>query len=133
MGLKARLFVSILSLILFIVVLNLIRKKRIRIEYSLLWLNVSLIIVLVSVWSDLADQVAYLIGIDYPPALFFLIAIIFFILILLHFSIELTRLKDNIKILVQELSLLKERVARKEDRAGQNQSGIDQKENRNRS
>lgn len=112
MDLKARLFILTLSLILLGFVLNLVRKKRIRIEYSILWLFVSFIIVLVSIWSDLADQLAYFMGIYYPPALFFLIAIIFFILLMLHFSIEMTRMKDQIKTIVQELSLLKNQVHR---------------------
>ena len=110
MPLKARIIIAIISFFVFFMVLNLIRKGRMKIEYSLLWLSVSIIIVFISIWYNIGDQIAYFIGIDYPPALFFLIAIVFIILMLLHFSLELTKLKDDIKTLVQELSLLKQRV-----------------------
>jgi hypothetical protein len=107
MPLKARILIACLSFFLFFFVLNLIRKRRLRIEYSILWLIISSVILVTSIWQSMGDRVARFIGIDYPPALFFLIAIIILILILLHFSTELTKLKDQNKTLAQELSLLK--------------------------
>ncbi|HEX9935116.1 MAG TPA: DUF2304 domain-containing protein [bacterium] len=104
---KARIVVAVLSLFLFGFVLNLIRKRRMRIEYSILWLIVSSIILAASIWQRMADRLAYAVGINYPPAFFFLVAILFLIMIFLHFSIELTKLKDQNKILIQELSMLK--------------------------
>ncbi len=113
MPLKARILIAVLGFLLFFFVLNLIRKRRMRIEYSILWLVISSFILVVSIWQNLGDRFARFIGIDYPPALFFLIAIFFLILILLHFSMEMTRIKDQNKTLVQELSLLKQTVQKK--------------------
>ena len=42
MPLKGRIIVAIIAFFLFFVVLNLIRKRRMKIEYSILWLGVSL-------------------------------------------------------------------------------------------
>ncbi len=108
MPLKARFIIAVLSFLLFSFVLNLIRKRKMRIEYSILWLAISFMILVMSIWQNLGDGLARWVGVDYPPALFFFIAIFFLILILLHFSTELTRLKDQNKTLVQELSLLKQ-------------------------
>jgi len=113
MPLKARIIVAVLGFLMFAFVLNLIRKRRMRIEYSILWLAVGFLILVMSVWQRLGDRVAYWIGIDYPPALFFLIAFFFLIAILLHFSVEMTKLKDQNKSLVQELSLLKQALKKK--------------------
>ncbi|MCJ7813529.1 DUF2304 domain-containing protein [bacterium] len=110
MPLKGRIIVAIITFFLFFIVLNLIRKRRMKIEYSILWLGVSLIIFVMSIWQGLGDRIAYFMGIDYPPALFFLVAVVFILLILLHFSLEITKLKDQLKIVVQELSLLKQAV-----------------------
>ena len=107
MDIKARIIIILLSISLFLFVLNLIRKRKMRIEYSILWFLIGLIILLVSIWQNMADQISFLIGIEYPPALFFLIAIFFVILMKLHFSIEMTKLKDQNKTLVQEISILK--------------------------
>lgn len=113
MPLKARIVIAVLSFSLFVFVLNLIRNRRMRIEYSILWLSISSLILAASIWQNAADRVARFIGIDYPPALFFLAAVFFLILILLHFSIEMTKLKDQNKTLNQELSLLKHAVRKK--------------------
>lgn len=107
MPLKAKLIIICLSLALFLFVLNLIRKRKLKIEHSILWLAVSAVILVASFWNRLADEVARFFGIDYPPALFLSVAIFFSLSILMHFSIELSKLKDQNKSLTQELAIYK--------------------------
>lgn len=120
MPLKAKLIVVFLSLALLLFVLNLIRKRRLRIEHSVLWLFVSLCILLASIWQNLADQIAYFVGIDYPPALFLSIAIFFSLAILMHFSMELSKLKEQNKSLTQELAIYKNLLKKIEDKTNTN-------------
>ncbi len=110
MPLKAQIIIIFLSSGLFLFVLNLIRKRRLKIEHSILWLLVSVTILVASIWTRLADSVALFIGIEYPPALFLSIAILFSLVILMHFSIELSKLKDQNKNLTQELAIYKTTV-----------------------
>ena len=105
MPLKARLFLLLLSLGMFVFILQLIRGRRLKIEHSVLWLTVSMIMIVLSVWQGFTDQIARAIGIDYPPALYFAVAIVFAFLMLLHLSMELSKMKDRIKTLNQELSI----------------------------
>jgi len=105
MPLKARLFLLLISLGMFVFILQLIRNRRLKIEHSLLWLTVSILMVVFSVWQGFTDQIARAIGIGYPPALYFAVAIVFAFLILLHLSMELSKMKDRIKTLNQELSI----------------------------
>ena len=105
MPLKARLFLLLLSLGMFVFILQLIRKRRLKIEHSILWLVVSILMIVLSIWQSFTDQIALAIGIDYPPALYFAVAIIFAFLMLLHLSMELSKMKDRIKTLNQELSI----------------------------
>ncbi len=114
MPLKGRIIIILFSLALFVFVLNLIRKRQLKIEHSILWLLVSATILLASIWQDFADNVAYFVGIDYPPALFLSIAIFFSLGILMHFSIELSKLKDHNKTLTQELAIHKNLVKKLE-------------------
>ncbi len=107
MPLNARIIIGVADFILLFFVLNGIRRRRIGIEYSILWLIVSLLIGVLIIFRGLGDRIAYFLGIEYPPALFFFVAIFFIILVLLHYSIELTKLKEYNKRLVQELSILK--------------------------
>jgi len=113
---KAKIIIVLLSFSLFLFVLNLIRKRQLKIEHSVLWLVVSATILVASIWHDLADGVAHFLGVEYPPALFLSIAIFFSLAILMHFSIELSKLKDQNKNLTQELAIYKniiEKIERK--------------------
>jgi len=113
---KAKIIIVLLSFSLFMFVLNLIRKRQLKIEHSVLWLVVSVTILVASIWHDLADGVAHFLGVEYPPALFLSIAIFFSLAILMHFSIELSKLKDQNKSLTQELAIYKniiEKIERK--------------------
>jgi len=89
-------------------VLNLIRKRRLKIEHSVLWLLVSAVILFASIWQNVADSIAFFLGIEYPPALFLSVAVFFSLAILMHFSIELSHLKDQNKSLTQELAIYKQ-------------------------
>ena len=107
MPLKAQIILIFLSSGLLLFVLNLIRKRRLKIEHSVLWLLVSVTILVASIWTGLADRIALFLGIEYPPALYLSIAILFSLVILMHFSIELSKLKDQNKNLTQELAIYK--------------------------
>lgn len=106
MPLKAKIILFALSAALFLFVLNLIIKRRLKIEHSLMWLGVSVTLLVMTSWQDVADRFAFFLGIDYPPALFFSIAIFFSLLMLFHYSVEISKLKEQNKTLNQELSLL---------------------------
>lgn len=114
MPLKAKLIIIFLSLNLFLFVLNLIRKRNLEIEYSILWLLVSVVILVASIWQNLANKVAWFLGISYPPALFLSVAIFFSLVILMHFSISLSKLKNQNKNLTQELAIYKDLVKKLE-------------------
>ncbi len=107
---KAQILAVFVSLTLFFFILNLIRKKSIKEEYSLLWISVSLIFIVFSVWREGLDFFARLVGVAYPPAALFLILLVSIFLILIEFSVIISKLSDRNKNLAQELGLLKHEV-----------------------
>lgn len=94
------------SLLLILMLLYLIRKQRIKEEYSLLWLFFGFVFLLFSIWRDGLEYMARLAGIAYAPAMLFLLFTLAFFLILIEFSVILSRLSDRNKVLTQELGLL---------------------------
>jgi hypothetical protein len=95
------------SLILLAFILILIRNKKIKEEYSLLWLIVSLVFLFFSIWRDALDYLAHLAGIAYAPAAIFLIFFIAVFMILVQFSIIISKLSEQNKRLILEIGLLK--------------------------
>lgn len=95
------------SILLILFIVELIRRKRLREEFSILWLGMGLVFLVISLFRKLLDKFSVLVGIGYPPAALFLILIMGLTVILIHFSVVLTELKEANKRLAQELGLLK--------------------------
>jgi hypothetical protein len=110
MEFRARLFAVVLGLTVLLFVINLVRTKKLKEEFALLWLLTGIVLVLTPLLIDYLDKVAYALGIEYPPALIFVLAIISVLLVLFQFSMRLSRFSEQIKVLTQELALLRVRL-----------------------
>ena len=101
-------YVAITGSIIFIAsVLFLISRRKLKEEFSILWLFFGFVFLFLSIWRKSLDVIASFLGIDYAPAAIFLILIIGIISILIHFSIAISGLTERVKTLVQEIGLLK--------------------------
>jgi hypothetical protein len=94
---------------LFIVLLELVRRRRMLERYAILWLFCAVALLGLSVWKDLLNKLAHAVGIFYAPSALFVIAFAFVLVLLLHFSVAVSRLADQNKVLAQRLALLEER------------------------
>ena len=110
MELRARLFAALLGIAVLLLVLNLVRTRKLKEEFALLWLLTAVVLVLTPLFIDYLDMIAYALGIEYPPALIFVLAIISLLLILFQFSLRISRFSEQIKVMVQELALLRAQV-----------------------
>ena len=102
----SRLFFVALGLVVLFVIINLVRIKRLKEEYALLWLLMAAALVVAPLMIDLIDAFSFAIGIDYPPALMIVIALICFVLIFFQISVTISRFSEQIKVLAQELALI---------------------------
>jgi hypothetical protein len=89
-------------------ILEMVRRRKLREEYSILWLFGSAAILVLSLKKDWLDSLAYAVGIVYPPSFLFLVGILFILLILIHFSIAISKLHQMNKKMAQEIALMKE-------------------------
>ena len=105
------------TLALFVLVFELVRRRRLMERYALLWLFSTVVLLGLAVWKDLLEQVASAIGIFYAPSALFVVAFGFILAILLHFSLVISRLADQTKVLAQRVGLLQQRLDLVEGRA----------------
>jgi hypothetical protein len=87
--------------------LELVRRRKLKEEYSLLWLGTGVVLFLLSLSRPLLDALASLVGVYYPPSALFLVALAFILFMLLHFSTVLTRLTQENKEAAQQIALLR--------------------------
>jgi hypothetical protein len=95
---------------LFLMVIELVRRRRLMERYALLWLLAAGVLLALSIWRDLLETIAGAIGIFYAPSALFVIAFGFVLIMLLHFSLVISRLSDQNKVLAQRLGLLQQRL-----------------------
>ncbi len=104
--LRVSIVAAVVSLVLLLVVLELIRSRRLRERYALLWLLTAGVMLVLSVWRSGLDTIAGLVGIHYAPSALFAVAALFAVVVLLHYSTVISRLSDENAILAQRVALL---------------------------
>ena len=102
--------------ILFLIVLELVRRRRLLERYALVWLGSAIVLMALAIWGGLLNTIADAIGIFYPPTALFVIAFGFVLMLLLHFSTAVSRLTDQTKVLAQRLAMMEQRQGDMEKR-----------------
>jgi len=101
------------SVLLILVVLELVRGRRLKERYALLWLATGVALLVLSAWRGGLNTIAGWLGVTgYPPAVLFAVATLFIFLVLLHYSTVISKLTDENVELAQRVALLEERVGR---------------------
>ena len=102
--------VSAIALLLF--VLEMVRRRRFREEYSWLWLLTAIVYFVVAVWPGLSVRVAQFIGSTNPVSVFAFLGLYFLVLISIQYSIQLSRLTTQNKDLAQQIAILDSELRR---------------------
>jgi hypothetical protein len=98
------------SLVVLLFILRLIKLKKIKEEYSLLWIGFSILFLILSLFRPLLESLANILGIYYAPSALLLIFVLAHFFILVQFSIVISKLSENNKNLTQEVAILKAKV-----------------------
>jgi hypothetical protein len=110
--LKVSLVASLASLLLLLIVFELIRSRRLRERYALLWLVTGLVLLALSLWRSGLNTIAGWLGVEtYPPAVLFAVAVLFVLAVLLHYSTVISKLTDQNVVLAQRVALLEQAVS----------------------
>ncbi len=95
------------ALIALLVVLELVRRRHLSEEYSLLWLGTALVMLVFGVWRDLLHGLAELVNIHDPTNLLFMLAALFMMFIQLVYSTVITRLTRENREAAQQIALIR--------------------------
>jgi hypothetical protein len=101
-----QIFVLMSAILLFLVVLNLVRLRRLREEYSWIWLTAGLFYLVVAVKPDLAVTISSFIGITNVVTAFIFFGLLFIVLILIEYSVVLSKLSTQMKNVAQQIAIL---------------------------
>jgi hypothetical protein len=96
--------VGSLGLLLFI--LELVRRRQLKEEYTVLWVITGLALLLLAAWEPLLRAIAEAIGASSEASMLYFFGLIFVVALLLHFSVRVSRLERRVTSMMQEIGLL---------------------------
>ena len=106
----------VVSAALLLLVLDLVRRRKLSEEYSIVWLVCAVALLVLSIWRESLHVVAAWLGVFYPPAVLLLVLVVFVFVACLAFSVVVSRQSRQIERLSEEVALLSARE--RETRAG---------------
>lgn len=104
------------SLLYLGLILLLLKKNRLNVQYSIIWLASAAVFLILSLFPILVAMATGLFKIEMPANLIFALLFIFILLLLLSLSCIVTKLSASAKRLAQHQALLEERLRRLEER-----------------
>ena len=99
----------IVSLLLFILVIIQLRKKRIPVKYSLLWMMASLLIFLIALIPKIFIKLSSILGFVTMSNMVIGIFIFILLIISLTLTVIVSDQRKKINLLIQEVSMVKEK------------------------
>ncbi|MEW6327410.1 MAG: DUF2304 domain-containing protein [Thermodesulfobacteriota bacterium] len=112
MPVRQQIFSLIVGITVAIFILEMVRRRKLREEYSWLWFLTALGIVVLAIWYDFLVMLSHLIGAVLPTTTLFILGLLFLLLITLQCSIKISALTDKINRLTQEVAILKAELER---------------------
>ncbi|MFC2156968.1 DUF2304 domain-containing protein [Acidobacteriota bacterium] len=98
------------TIILFFILGVLIRRKKLNVEYALVWIFLFIMFLILSLFRGVIDIISDFLGIHYQPASLFMILIMFLFLLTFHFSIVISKMKNKLNKQIIDQALLEERI-----------------------
>lgn len=106
MTVESRILSIILSICLLFLIFELVRRRKLKEKYAVLWFFTGITILCIAVFEKILSLMVNLLGIKIPINGVFFLGILFLILINLHFSVVISKLADQNKKIAQKLALL---------------------------
>ena len=110
MNLTTYIFGVLAAVLTLIVVLEMLRRRRLRERHAVLWLIAGLLALVAGIFPVTLQWVADLIGIQVPLNLVFFVGMAVLFLVCLQQSAELTTLESKTRSLAERVALLQLRI-----------------------
>lgn len=103
---RQQIFALVASVALLVFIVEMVRRRRLREEYSWLWIVTGVAIFVLAVWYGLLEWLTGLIGAVVPASTLFVFGILFLVAINIYYSIKLSTLTTQVKNQAQRLAIL---------------------------
>ncbi len=101
-----------LAVAILVWVVVVVRARRLKVEYSVLWIVGALAALGAAIFYPAVEALAPFLGVIYTPSAVFFFGILFLMVVSLHLSIKVSRLENERVQLAQRVALLEEKLSR---------------------
>ncbi len=115
MPLHQKIFAVIATVSIFVLILELLRRRTLKEEYSWLWILTGFAMIVLVFWYELLVIITELIGAVTPTTTLFIFSIIFLLFVSIHYSVIISKLTHQLKDLTQEIAILKSEMKVRSD------------------
>lgn len=84
-----------------------VKKRILDFKYSIFWILISLLMIILSLNKDLTESIAKAVSISYAPAFLFVTGILFILFLIFYLNLVISKMQSKITLLVQEVGILK--------------------------
>jgi vacuolar-type H+-ATPase subunit I/STV1 len=110
MPLRQKLFALTICCVIFVLIIELVRRRRLKEEYSVLWFCACFGMFTLVIKYDWLVRLTKLIGAGLATSTLFVGALTFLMLVAVQFSIKISRLSEQVKNLAQDNALLRTEI-----------------------
>ncbi|MEA2442733.1 MAG: hypothetical protein QOJ12_25, partial [Thermoleophilales bacterium] len=103
---RTRLVAMAGALAVLLMIVELVRRRRLKEEYSVLWLATSVVLLVLAGWTEALQWITNTIGGVAASSTLFFFGLLFAFMMLLHFSVRISALERRLTALVQEIGLM---------------------------
>ncbi len=119
MTVRSRIIISVLIVIGMLCIVQTIRKRKIDLRYALVWLLVCVGILIFTVFPKLLELLSDCLGIATPVNMLFFIGFCLSLIIIYTLSIATSKLSAKLKVMTQEVAILKHDIYGQKKEAGE--------------
>ena len=87
-----------------------IKGQKLALQYSLSWLALLIVLLIVTIFPDILTILAHAAGIELPINMVFFLGFVFILLIIYNLTSAISRMSNEIKDLTQRLALLEKKL-----------------------
>lgn len=106
MGKRLQLLLVILVLITLILVLRRVRTKKLLLQYTLSWMSLLFVLLIVSLFPDILEVFSHMFGIATPVNMVFFLGFCFALIIIFGLTQAVSKMSQQIKDLTQKVALM---------------------------
>lgn len=104
---RTQVIAAVGAVVLVLFVLDLVRRKRLSEEFSMLWVGATIVIAVLGFATPLLKFITRALGVMFESSTVFLFGLGFAVCMLLYLSIRVSRLVEDRDTLTRELALLR--------------------------